>query len=397
MLCAAIIRAEGARLVPYARNADLPSQVRNALPNAAQTVFRRAVSAALGTGKDEKTAFQIAWAAVSRSFKPGEEGGKWVHKLINSTLYVRRNVENAADIIKWAKGNGFEKAVPPAEMHVTIAYSKTKIDWPEPDDDSLIVKTQSGRSVEPLGDEGAIVLKFRSSSLQRRWQELIDKGASWDYEEYNPHVTITYEGGEVDLEKIAAYDGLIELGPEVFEEVKDGFKDRITEKEMPMSKMEPLSLADVVVDIKKKLDTALEQAAVEKVDPAFVMKVDAKLGLVFGWAIICKNGGEDYYDLQDDHIPEDSMMEAALEFMEKRRTLKLMHKGEKQGSVIFAWPLTTEVAKAMGLKTSVTGLMIAVKPTNKKILKDIASGKLTGFSIGGQRIEDEEIDEEEQD
>lgn len=381
--------------MPYARNADLPSKVRNALPNAAQTIFRRAVSAALGTGKDEEAAFKIAWAAVSRSFKP-TEGGKWVNKL-KSTLYVRRNVENAADIIKWAKANGFEKCVPPAEMHVTVAYSKEELDWPEPNSDTLVIKAKGGREVSPLGEEGAIVLKFHSVSLQRRWSDLIDKGASWDYEDYTPHVTITYEGGDIDLSKLAAYDGPIELGPEVFEEVKDGFSDRITEKEMKLSQLggaRDKTVPEHLIDIKDQFAKLLEALEPGEVNPAMLMKVDAKLGLVFGWAIVCKQGGEDYYDLQDDHIPEDTMLKAAMDFMEERRELKLMHKGKRQGTVVFAWPLTTEVAKAMGIKTGVTGLMIAVKPTNKRILKDIESGKLTGFSIGGFRIEDEVIEEE---
>ena len=45
------------------------------------------------------------------------------------------------------------------------------------------------------------------------------------------------------------------------------------------------------------------------------------------------------------------MLEAAADFMETNRTLKAMHKGESIGSVVFAWPLTSDLAKAMGIKT----------------------------------------------
>ena len=44
---------------------------------------------------------------------------------------------------------------------------------------------------------------------------------------------------------------------------------------------------------------------------AEVLKVDESLGLVFGWAIVCAENGNDYYDLQGDHIPESVMLEAA--------------------------------------------------------------------------------------
>src|SRR5665213_3380678 len=59
-----------------------------------------------------------------------------------------------------------------------------------------------------------------------------------------------------------------------------------------------------------------------------VVKVDSSLGLVMGWAIICKRDGEDYFDLQKDHIPETAMLEAALDFVENGAIAKEMHDGE---------------------------------------------------------------------
>jgi hypothetical protein len=48
---------------------------------------------------------------------------------------------------------------------------------------------------------------------------------------------------------------------------------------------------------------------------ATFFKVDEKLDLVFGGAIISKINGEDYIDLQGDIIPEDAMLEAAVDFI----------------------------------------------------------------------------------
>lgn len=125
-----------------------------------------------------------------------------------------------------------------------------------------------------------------------------------------------------------------------------------------------------------------------------IIKVDESLGLVFGWGIVCKVDGEDYYDLQDDHIPEMSMMKASVDFMQNSRMAKEMHDQSDtvgKGSVVFAFPLTTDVAKAMGLVTKQTGLMIAMKPDSADMLAKFKDGTYTGFSIGGQRIKDEEI------
>ena len=126
---------------------------------------------------------------------------------------------------------------------------------------------------------------------------------------------------------------------------------------------------------------------------AKVLKVDSELGLVFGFAIICKQDGEDYYDLQGDHIPEEAMIEAALDFAENSQVAKEMHGDEERGVTPFLFPMTTDVAKAFGLEDiSQTGLMIAIKPDDD-MLEKFKSGELTGFSIGGRRIQDEEVDQ----
>lgn len=65
--------------MPYSSNSDLPEAVRNALPEAAQSVFRSVVDEALGDGDSEESAFQQAWGAVRQNWKKGEDG-KWIKK-----------------------------------------------------------------------------------------------------------------------------------------------------------------------------------------------------------------------------------------------------------------------------------------------------------------------------
>jgi hypothetical protein len=122
-----------------------------------------------------------------------------------------------------------------------------------------------------------------------------------------------------------------------------------------------------------------------------VSKVDDGLGLVLGYAIVCSKSGEPYFDLHGDHIPEDAMLEAAVDFMEHSRTAKEMHTGGSRGSIVFAWPMTSDIAKAFGLEVDTTGLMVAMKP-DEDMLEKFKSGELTGFSIGGYRGDDEEVD-----
>lgn len=133
---------------------------------------------------------------------------------------------------------------------------------------------------------------------------------------------------------------------------------------------------------------------------AEVCKVDDTLGLVFGWAIVCKTNGEDYYDLNIDrdtgervpeHIPEDTMINAAVDFMENSRAGNEMHKGPDKGQYVFAFPLTTDIAAGMGIACTKTGLMVAYKPPPDVFAK-FKDGTYKGFSIEGFYSSSEEID-----
>lgn len=64
--------------MPYATNADLPDPVRNVLPDAAQTIYRKAFNAALEDEPDEAGAIRNAWTAVKNVYE--KSGEKWMKK-----------------------------------------------------------------------------------------------------------------------------------------------------------------------------------------------------------------------------------------------------------------------------------------------------------------------------
>ncbi len=127
-----------------------------------------------------------------------------------------------------------------------------------------------------------------------------------------------------------------------------------------------------------------------------ILKVDAKKGIVFGFAVICKVDGEIFIDLQDDHIPEDSMFDASLDFAKSQQVSTDMHARDADGQpvpdgegVIFMFPLTTEIAESLEIITKRTGLLVAMKPS-AEVLKKFVSGEYTGFSIGGHYVTNEQ-------
>lgn len=350
--------------MPWATNSDLPSSVRGVLPAAAQTRFRTVANSVLASGGSDESAMRQAWHVVGQGWKKGKDG-KWIRKASPKTLYVHRPVLNGQEIVDWAKSQGFKTTIPPEDLHVTIAFSKDKVAWDDVDPmdsfDTLRLAPDKNRKMDRFGE--ASVLRFEDKDLESRWQNFLDAGASWDHDGYKPHLTISWQGDWSDPEfDPKPYTGVIELGPEVWEEVVEDWADTIVEKEQ----------------MSKQLSTR-------------VIKVDDTLGLVFGWAIICKENGEDYFDQQDDHIPEHAMLNAVTEYADGNRTHKIMHDGEPVGKVLFLMPLTTEIAKAFELQTKRTGLIIAAKPDNEECLAKFRSREYTGFSIGGRRIEDVEV------
>lgn len=151
-------------------------------------------------------------------------------------LYVHRKLLNGADLVAWAKANGFTATLAPSDMHVTVLYSRTPVDpmamgegWSSDPDGGLVIKAGGPRALERFG-EGAVVLQFASWSLQSRHNDMVQAGASHDFPEYLPHVTISYEApADLTLDTIKPYAGELRFGPEVFEPLDLDWKSKITE------------------------------------------------------------------------------------------------------------------------------------------------------------------------
>ncbi len=136
------------------------------------------------------------------------------------TLYVNRPLLNAGNLAAWARECGIKKLLPPGDMHVTVAFSKTPLAWADAGTGvSKVVAKGGARSVERLGNEGAVVLRFECPQLERDWRRICEAGASWDHPGYKPHVTFTMGDLDADLEKIEPYDGPLEFGPEEWDEI----------------------------------------------------------------------------------------------------------------------------------------------------------------------------------
>lgn len=141
------------------------------------------------------------------------------------TLYVRRDVLNVKDVQKWARSQGLPEIH--EDLHVTIAYSRTPVDWFKMGhswQEKIEIPAGGPRQFGVFGPEKThVVLRIACDEVEWRHDFMKDKGASWDWPEYEPHVSLfrIAEGSTFNSEEFEPYQGRIVLGPEIFEEVKE--------------------------------------------------------------------------------------------------------------------------------------------------------------------------------
>ncbi|TAX45943.1 DUF1073 domain-containing protein (plasmid) [Rhizobium leguminosarum] len=175
--------------------------------------------------EQEPSEEELAAAAAANQNQPPTNQRRAANDAVPRTLYVSRKVINAAEIIAWAKEQGFKTTLPADDLHVTITFSRAPVDWMEMGsawDDEVKIPRGGPRLMEKFGE--ARVLLFASNMLQWRHREMVELGASWDHPEYQPHITISYDPDAPDLSTMEAYQDEIILGPEIFTEVNEGWK-----------------------------------------------------------------------------------------------------------------------------------------------------------------------------
>lgn len=143
---------------------------------------------------------------------------------IQKTLYIYRPLINVNDLHNWAQEQGLT-IISEDVLHVTLAYSRGGLEnWSEiiDADSNLFCNSDPDhlRHLDFFGKEKSVlVLKLNAPELVERWETFTAAGATWDWPLFEPHVTLTYEAQEIDLEQITPYYGDLIFGPEVWVEI----------------------------------------------------------------------------------------------------------------------------------------------------------------------------------
>ncbi len=125
-------------------------------------------------------------------------------------VYMARPVKesDAKKLRKWAKERGISDIV--NDLHVTIVASRASfdVDSLEDDDEEITVKVKGIKRLKE-----SIVLTLDAPKIVARHKAARDKGASHDFNSFQPHITLTYSGPDNEMpEDFPAMS--VKLGPE---------------------------------------------------------------------------------------------------------------------------------------------------------------------------------------
>lgn len=121
---------------------------------------------------------------------------------------------------------------------------------------------------------------------------------------------------------------------------------------------------------------------------AKIEKVDEERRLVYGWASVISEAGQDVIDSQGDIISTDELVKAAHKFMAEQRNAGDLHGdyGSQIGTIVESLVLTPEVQKALGVDLGKVGWFICAKVAHDGVWAKVKDGTYAAFSIGGSAV-----------
>ena len=147
---------------------------------------------------------------------------------------VRFSPSTVESLTQYATDNKIPNALDSKEYHTTLLYSRKHLPNYEPmgEYSTHMTGTPTGFEIWPSqpDDEGhvknCLVMTYSCPRLYQRHHKLMQQhGATYDFDEYKPHVTLSYDAGDLDPSKLPAYEEEIEITKEYREELTDSWAD----------------------------------------------------------------------------------------------------------------------------------------------------------------------------
>jgi hypothetical protein len=336
-------------------------------------------------------------------------------------IYISRPVLNADAWVKWMEKFGVPNPLPADQMHVTVIASRKDLRT-RPMQMTHTVFT-SGEfypgHVAFFGPE-ANVLAYTWAcdwTLTDRHYALQSMGATSDWPEYRPHITLSYDakGFELSDEALVAMPPSFILGGEVFGPFEPNAKEKLAKAADPgdpsewelvyveelteheaqrfmsafaLSKSSDLSVAElqtigliaygqpVLKDALEALDGKVDFASSPPPVGA-IIKTDEECRLVYGWASVSISKGDHVVDSHRHKIATKALRQLCHGLMRGQRQGKFDHKGLKKTDIVEAMVFDKDVWAAMGDYFEKTG---ELTKEQADVFRDMKfEGLLAGF------------------
>lgn len=141
---------------------------------------------------------------------------------------VKFDPETCEMLRKFAEDNDIPNPVPSDDYHCTVIYSKKYLPNMKAQgklDDDIVANP---KDFDLFGeDKDSLVLKLDAPDLVKRHKDLMkEHGATYDFDEYIPHVTLSYDAPDFDLDDLDPDDlGTLVVVEEYSEDIDPDFKN----------------------------------------------------------------------------------------------------------------------------------------------------------------------------
>lgn len=134
----------------------------------------------------------LSYKQFNESIKPGTYSG------------IKLSESHAQDLFLLMTSSGVPGALTTKDYHVTLLYSRKYLPHYVADSELRHIATPLCLDVwTDRENKKVLVLKLNAPSLCARHEELMNKHqATYDYPDYTPHVTMSYDIGDFDINQI---------------------------------------------------------------------------------------------------------------------------------------------------------------------------------------------------
>lgn len=110
-----------------------------------------------------------------------------------SVKYSDESIETLIELQKFFK---LKNPLASDKLHTTVVYSRKKVDLKLPTVNDW--QTEKTYRLEKFGN--ALVMIIKCPELDKLHKLALDKGATYDYDEYHSHITLSYDEKDFTLE-----------------------------------------------------------------------------------------------------------------------------------------------------------------------------------------------------